>query len=755
MREIDMSGTTGIYILEKFGLSNYDAATLINSGKSFENLVRDVINAPQGFKDPELISAVGKFLNALPDSSMNLFQSIYMLRNFDFSPNEIRTLQNNYNIEYVSDADYKIREIGKLRPLLAEKTKKAISDFKEWLSTDAATLALYEFGLLFQHVDKKISASEVDGQIMAMRYKLGLKGSLFAPTELKNSVSFGLSDVGLGNFNRRFAGVVPTQVQEYVDEKKKVISGGENIRHSSGKLIKQDTKTWPVELRSKVSRGENVASNTGSNTYNEPGLSRLLAYGITENAVSSIGRMGGDFFTVYNMAFSLKPLSGEGLKYEDLDSERRGQYSGVLHKLRTSGESLRLGQFDSIYILNYFGADLDLLQQLDLVGKSRVTDLVSMSGWLRKPPKQLAPQWQKVYKDSIRKPVEMFKEWLKSGAGYNEYEYFLHAITQQRGKDVPVDELLKFVKKVERLGLHIKEPAPIAPVVEETSEMNLIKYHSIVNKDKNVDENSELKAIGVEASSKFLVSDVMDEKRFQSRMRELNYSSPITVKKRFNLREEDGFYFSGEYTSIAKLAEQKLPTYGLFDSYKESWMQLESVRAAIKNLQKNWLIFSIGNGQFVTLERLKDAGVEQSDVANFIESITSSFDVFTIPLALHEGFEHKLVDLGFNNSFLEDILKMSKKVVTITSTIPIFSTDIENRNDFSLLSLVEPFFEKDTQSIDIFDAMNVLSEKYGVIVSEANLRSRVNKSNSFEYSKETERIFKDKKHMINYVYRNN
>lgn len=426
-RKRDMSETSGIYILEGFGLSNFYSAELIDKGKTFEMLVRDVINTPQLYKDFELISAVGKFLNVLPISGVNLFQSIHMLRNFGFSPAEIRTLKGVYGIKYISGADYKLKEISKLRPLLAEKTKNAIAEFKSWIVTDEALVALYEFSLLYQHVGKDVSLSEVDGQIMALRYKLGVKQTLFVSSKLKDSINFSLSEVGIANLRIR--------ILEYNTPNNVLTSASTRTTKSS---VDKSERVVPTKKKKLVvDEKESKTTNTADDAqyrYNDPGLSRLLAYGVTEKAVENIRQRGGTFFSVYGLAFSVKHLNGQTINYGDLDSSGREVYTRVVHLLRTRDSRLNLEDFDSIFILNYFGASLELLKQLAETGKSRVTDIVTINGWLRKAPKKLSLRWQQEYQETIRQPVELFKKWMKSGAGYEEYTEFLHVLVQQRKK---------------------------------------------------------------------------------------------------------------------------------------------------------------------------------------------------------------------------------------------------------------------------------------------------------------------------------
>lgn len=752
-----MSETTGIYILEGFGLSDYDVAELMSVGKTLEELVRDVINTPQVYKDFELISAVYKFVKALPDSSMNLFQSIYMLRNFGLSSSDIKTLQQKFKIAYISDADYKMREIGKSWPYLLEKTKKAISEFKDWIITDAAVIAIYEFGLIYQHVDKSISASEVDGQIMALRYKLGVKKTLFASARLKGPINFSLSEVGISNLqvrvsehrtpSNKFKGPNSRTIKPDVEKFERVVPTKENKRE----VAVEENKTTS-------------ASGGDEPIYDNPGLSRLLAYGATEKAVENIRQRGGTFFTVYGLAFSVKPLNGKAINYGDLDSSGREVYNRVMHLLRTRESRLNLEDFDSIFILNYFGASLELLRQLDEIGKSRVTDIVTINGWLRKAPKKLPLRWQHEYQQTIRRPVELFKKWMQSGAGYEEYTGFLHILVQQNKKYIPTNDVLKLANKMERLGVDIRQK-PSEPTMNRTAPKSLATKKpktvsktvkpTLIWKGKKVSTGTELgdEKDEINLSTSFLSKDVLTLEEFNNKMTKRGYTSSVYVKRHFGIKEQDGFYFNARYASLGEVAMKKMPTYGLFDSIAETWMQKADVKEAIKALQRARLIFSIGDGKYVTLGRLQEVGVERSDIDDFVTDVTKKYDVFTIPMIINDGYSHKLINLGFENEFIESILLTSKAVVTLTSNIPIFSTDLVNRNKFNLLSVLQPFLDSDTHSIDIYDAINDLYDKYRIVITEPNLKNKVKNSN-FEYSKETERIFENKEYMIEYIYRN-
>ena len=200
------------------------------------------------------------------------------------------------------------------------------------------------------------------------------------------------------------------------------------------------------------------------------------------------------------------------------------------------------------------------------------------------------------------------------------------------------------------------------------------------------------------------------------------------------------------------MALNVLPEYGIFDTYEEAWLQQKDVKKAIKSLQKKRKIFALGDGKYITMARLNEAGVSINDIDDFVQGILQRFTLFTVPMLVREGVKHKLVDLGFENEFLEEILETSDYFVTIRSNVLVFSADKVNRNDFSVLSLLQNQFDRKTNSLDFFDAISILNDKYGIAISEPNLKTKL-KNSAYVYSSETDRIFKTKMDFLNYVYK--
>lgn len=317
---------------------------------------------------------------------------------------------------------------------------------------------------------------------------------------------------------------------------------------------------------------------------------------------------------------------------------------------------------------------------------------------------------------------------------------------ERLGVDIRQKPIEPFTKQKAPEEFQAKKVKPASNAVKPTLVWKGKKVSTVTD---NADSMGELNS-GIS----FLSKDVLTTEEFKQTMAAQGYTSAVYVKRHFGIKEQDGFYFSTHYASLGEVALKKMPTYDLFDSYTETWMQQADVKEAIKGLQRARLIFSIGDGKYITLGRLQEAGVERSDIDDFVTDVTKKYDVFTIPMIINDGYSHKLINLGFENDFIESILLTSKSVVTLTSNIPIFSTDLVNRNKFNLLSVLKGFLDDDTHSIDFYDAISALNDKYRIVITETNLKNKV-KNSDFEYSKETERIFENKEYMIEYIYRKN
>ncbi|WP_270321976.1 hypothetical protein [Weissella confusa] len=609
-----------------------------------------------------------------------------------------------------------------------------------------ALLAMHRFGLILMLV-KNISESTISSQIMALKFKLGLKENLLRAVNDNKDSQFSLSPGGL-----QMLLDMPVYVSKDIDRVEL-----KNNRKETGKEKKTPIKSsvqTKITTKTKKAKTKIKSYAELSSEARRVGLARLSAYGITDVSIGNLHKAGESFSSVFEKVYYLPSKIGPEIGKANHLVER------TVNKVRMSERELTLEDFDSLYILEYFGVSFSLLKRLEALGKKEVSDLVTKKGSIKKASKKLTPHWQKMYQEQVGDAIQKFKEWLASGAGYMEYSEILSVMSRRTKKFIPTEDLLVLVEKMERFGTDIREKPDVEKKVSYAQaayspsvtfvKPKLMWRGKAVSSSEDADDRT---SKAPEKDVQFMISDVINQTEFEGRMSELGYKSVSYVKREFNIKEENGFYFSSDFYSLAELAFKKIPSYGLFDVYANPWMQQEGAKLAIKALQKMKFIFSIGEGKYITLERLEEAGIERSDVEDFVLDVTKKYDVFTIPMIIKEGYHHKLIELGFEDVFLENILATSKEVVTLTSNVPVFSNDVANRNQFSLLSLLKDFLESDTHSIDIYDAIADLYDKYRIVITEQNLKKRIRNS-SFEYSKETERIFENKEYMIEYIYKN-
>lgn len=744
-----MSNTVGLYRLQEFGISQARVSELVKDDISFEDLVKKVVDKSKTYNDSELVTAVKAFIQKLTDGSINEFQNVYMLRFFGVSVTDVARMRNTLKIKFVSDAEYYLNKIAKLDSNLAVNVKWAISRFKDWIVEKESTIDLYKFSKILQAVNPEMSDFDVIGQIMAFKFKIGVKERLIVPDSDRKDVHFDVKGTTLEQFlDEKYLGNKRPKKQEISNQARKSTQG------------KEIASLPKIKIKStEVDNSTDLATDVDDFGSKQVSLSRLLGYGVSEAMIEGLRRHKETFFTVYARAFRLVALTNDvadAARYSEFVIRDYSMLDRAVQRVRLSEKKLTLSYFDSIYILNRFGAKVELLKQLELIGKTRVSHIVTVNGWLRKPPVKLSQYWKDEYSKTIREPVEKFKKWLQSGAGFQEYSEFLHIIVQQRQKYLPVDEILKLVKQMERFGVDIRKEPNALPKIETKKSHTTVPKKDVAKpvlmwKGKQVSSNQTNNNQHVDVSS-LISGDVVTGKELQKRMSELKYTSLVYVKNKFDIREQDGFYFKKRYSNLEELALNVLPEYGIFDTYEEAWLQQKDVKKAIKSLQKKRKIFALGDGKYITMARLNEAGVSINDIDDFVQGILQRFTLFTVPMLVREGVKHKLVDLGFENEFLEEILETSDYFVTIRSNVLVFSADKVNRNDFSVLSLLQNQFDRKTNSLDFFDAISILNDKYGIAISEPNLKTKL-KNSAYVYSSETDRIFKTKMDFLNYVYK--
>lgn len=173
---------------------------------------------------------------------------------------------------------------------------------------------------------------------------------------------------------------------------------------------------------------------------------------------------------------------------------------------------------------------------------------------------------------------------------------------------------------------------------------------------------------------------------------------------------------------------------------------------AVNALLRNFDIFKVSDNTYINKNKILQGGIHKEDILDFIQSIEnyhlSTKEYFTIKSILQDGFRHKLLNMGFESVFYEEILRNSSKLGVINTTPLIFYKDTKINNNLSDFIY---FLIYTNVSIDYQDLINLLLNTYGLSYDGSSLREILTDTLSY-YSHETEKFYKDKEQYYLEVY---
>lgn len=173
---------------------------------------------------------------------------------------------------------------------------------------------------------------------------------------------------------------------------------------------------------------------------------------------------------------------------------------------------------------------------------------------------------------------------------------------------------------------------------------------------------------------------------------------------------------------------------------------------AMNALLRERAIFKVSENTYINKERLEEGKIYEADILDFIESI-EKYDFpeggyLTMKSLLKEGFHHKLLDIGFESVFYEEILRSSPKLGVI-NTMPLIvyrKTGADKKLSDFIYSILDA-----NRAIDYQDLINLLLNTYGLSYDASSLREILSDTPAY-YSHETEKFYNDKEQYYLEVY---
>ncbi|MEH7351944.1 MutH/Sau3AI family endonuclease, partial [Gottfriedia acidiceleris] len=140
---------------------------------------------------------------------------------------------------------------------------------------------------------------------------------------------------------------------------------------------------------------------------------------------------------------------------------------------------------------------------------------------------------------------------------------------------------------------------------------------------------------------------------------ELEYFNEDNVSA-MDYKIHPNFILVKEISRPEEYFEQKIFEQGYFTKVINPIYDSSQFMRKIINLENSYDIVKVEEDTFITISKLNDAGVNKSDLIEFKESVEdfARYGKFYTWYSIEkEGFNHKLIDFGFQDIFYESLLK--------------------------------------------------------------------------------------------------
>ncbi|WP_455490663.1 hypothetical protein [Granulicatella sp.] len=207
----------------------------------------------------------------------------------------------------------------------------------------------------------------------------------------------------------------------------------------------------------------------------------------------------------------------------------------------------------------------------------------------------------------------------------------------------------------------------------------------------------------------------------------------------------DKKYISCKDAFISIILSEKI-----FSPESEKIFKTNDFFTAIYSLEREFKILKIGENRYLNTSVLKARGYDFSKFKSFITEVEKTIqnnEYFTIISLLNDGFEHEILEDGFDLVTLDRLISISQVLKSVNSSFPTLYYKGAKKfvNDFLLDLLLE------YGSINVEDFTDDINDKYGLNLDEENVRYRLQQEEVF-YSKELNKMYIYKNDYLDEVY---
>lgn len=188
----------------------------------------------------------------------------------------------------------------------------------------------------------------------------------------------------------------------------------------------------------------------------------------------------------------------------------------------------------------------------------------------------------------------------------------------------------------------------------------------------------------------------------------------------------------------------------IFSPESEKIFKTNDFFTAIYSLEREFKILKIGENRYLNTSVLKDRGYDFNKFKSFIAEVDKTIkdnEYFTIISLLNDGFEHEILEDGFDLVTVDRLISISQVLKSVNSSFPTLYYKGAKKflNDFLSDLLLE------YGSVNVEDFTDDINDKYGLNLDEENVRYRLQQEGAF-YSRELNKLYIYKNDYLDEVY---
>lgn len=239
-----------------------------------------------------------------------------------------------------------------------------------------------------------------------------------------------------------------------------------------------------------------------------------------------------------------------------------------------------------------------------------------------------------------------------------------------------------------------------------------------------------------------LLSDVKNEFIKRLPNADLDKINNYNLKK-LGYKISVNLVFNNRYGSFEQLIKNTILNQDIIDlTYESELLSNQVFYYLLCESRYNQSIIEFSPKKYINIRKLAEFGVDKTNLTSFSNKAKAfaGGGYFTVHSLKNHGFYHELFELGFENYFYESVLRYSSQIKSFFAGIG--STFIFNENDnIDIRNMLETIILKNG-SMDIYDMIDYLKDKYGIVVEKYKLTEWARESNLY-YSDTMEKIYTD------------